>query len=117
VQWGSPAHAQNPQDPNAKVFRCAPDRDQREEIDRAVRDHFATFYQNDCQGFQSGRSFDIQMEQIRVQGKSAFVSYVVAFFETCEEGAPISELSRHKEYWVRGTSGWEPEEIAARSAH
>ena len=132
ILWGvnrdSPAKAQSPQDPStlvpaaslafgaaadshAKVPRCAPDRDQREEIDRAIRDHFATLYQNHCRGFESGRIFDIQMEEIRIQGKSAIVSYALVLFETCEEGAPLSEVSRHKERWIRGTNGWEPEEI------
>jgi hypothetical protein len=57
------------------------------------------------------------MEEIHIQGKSAIVSYVIVFFETCEEGAPLSEVSRHKEHWIRGTNGWEPEEIAPRVAH
>jgi hypothetical protein len=123
ILWGvnrdSSAKAQSPQDPptlvpaaNAKVFRCAPDPDQREEIDRAIRDHFAALYQNYCRGFESGRVFDIQTEEIRLQGKSAIVSYVLVFFATCEEGAPLSGVSRHKEHWIRGINGWEPEEIA-----
>jgi hypothetical protein len=132
ILWGVnrawPAKAQSPQDPstlvsaaslvfgapadsNAKVFRCASDQDQREEINRAIRDHFEALYQNHCQGFESGKIFDIQMEEIHIQGKSAIVSYVIVFFETCEEGAPLSEVSRHKEHWIRGTNGWEPEEI------
>jgi hypothetical protein len=133
VILGSSARAQNPRDPsvlvptapdardaavdpNAKVSRCARDRDRREEIDRAIRDHFATLYQNYCRGFESDRIFDIQMEEIRIQGDSAIVSYVLVLFETCEEGAPLSEASRHKEHWIRKTNGWEPEEIAPRLA-
>jgi hypothetical protein len=130
---GLQARAQNPQDPavfvpapvareagadpNATVFQCARNRNRREEIDRAIRDRIATLYPNCAQAFESGRIFDIQMEEIRIQGKSAIVSYVLVFFETCEEGAPLSEVSRHKEHWIRGTDGWEPEEIAPRSVH
>jgi hypothetical protein len=133
VILGSSARAQNPQDPsvlvptapeardaaadpNAKVCRCARDRNRREGIDRAIRDHFATLYQDYCRGFESGRIFDIQMEEIRIQGNSAIVSYVLMLFETCEEGAPLSEASRYKEHWIRRANGWEPEEIAPRSA-
>ena len=87
--WGS----------SAQASRCAPD----QEIDRAIRDHFATNY---CRG--SGRSFDIQIDEIRMQGKSAIVSYALVLFESCEEGSPVIEVSQHKERWIRGTSGWEP---------
>jgi hypothetical protein len=97
-------------DPNAKVFLCAP-ADLHDEIDRALRDHFATRYQNYCHSLESGRIIDIQTEDIRVQGKSAIVSYVIVFFESCEEGAPIAQVSRRKEHWTRETNGWGPEEV------
>jgi hypothetical protein len=87
--WGS----------SAQASLCAPD----QEIDRAIRDHFATNY---CRG--NGRSFDIQIDEIRIQGKSAIVSYALVFFESCEEGSPVIEVSPHKERWIRGTNGWEP---------
>jgi hypothetical protein len=101
-------------DPNAKVIQCTWDRNRREEIDRAIRDRIATLYPNCRQSFEGGRIFDIQMEDIRVQGNSAIVSYVLALFENCEEGAPVYEASRHKEHWIRGAKRWELEEIAPR---
>jgi hypothetical protein len=116
VNRGSSARAQKPQELVPAAVRCAPDRDQREEIDRAIRDHFATLYPNYCRGFESGQIFDIQMEEIRIQGKSAMVSYLLVFFESCEEGAPLSEVSRHEEHWIKGTNGWESEEMTPRSA-
>jgi hypothetical protein len=133
VILGSSAQAQNQQDPlglvrtrpggrdagadpNSKLFRCARDRNRldREEIDRAIRSRIETLYPNYCRGFESGRIFDIQMEEICIQGNAATVSYVLVLFETCEEGAPY-EASRHKEKWIRRTKGWERGDVGPRS--
>jgi hypothetical protein len=133
VILGSSAQAQNPQDPlglvrtppggrdagadpNSKLFRCARDRNRlaREEIDRAIRSRIETLCPNYCRGFESGRIFDIQMEEIWIQGNAATVSYVLVLFETCEEGAPY-QASRQKENWIRRSKGWEREDVGQRS--
>jgi hypothetical protein len=103
-------------DPNSKDFPCARDRNRlaREEIDRAIRSRIETLYPNYCRRFESGRVFDIQMEEIRMRGNAATVSYVLVLFESCEEGAPY-EASRQKENWIRRTKGWEREDVRPRA--
>ena len=90
----------------AAISRAAPEDHAREELDRAIRARMEALYSNFCRGFESGRVFDIQNEEIRFQGNVATVSYVLVVFESCEEGAPY-EATREKEVWIRMAKGWE----------
>ena len=77
----------------------------RAELDRSLRARIEAWFPNLCRGFESGRTFDIQDEQIQIEGNIAKVSYVLVVFESCEEGAPY-QASRETETWVRRANGW-----------
>jgi hypothetical protein len=97
--------------PSSKVSTCTGDQKECEEIDRHIRDRINYLYPNYCGASESGRIFDIQMEEIRIQGNAATVSYVLVLFESCEEGAPYRTCPQ-KERWVRRAKEWECEESA-----
>jgi hypothetical protein len=96
---------------SSKVSTCTGDQKECEEIDRGIRDRANYLYQNYCEPSESGRIFDIQMEEIRIQGNAATVSYVLVLFESCEEGAPYRTCPQ-QERWVRSIKEWEFKENA-----
>lgn len=84
-----------------------PEGDQaREELDHAVRARIETSHPTFCARFGDGRTFDIQDEEIRLQGNVARISYLLVLFVSCEEGAPY-EAIRLSETWVRNAKAWE----------
>ena len=81
----------------------------RAELDRAIRARLEASYPDFCQGLGSGRIFDVQNQEIRIDGNTATVSYVLVVFESCEEGAPYQAF-RETETWIRRTNAWKPVE-------
>jgi hypothetical protein len=57
----------------------------------------------------AGLRFDIEDEDIRLQGQVASVTYTLVEFESCEEGAAYDK-SRHTETWIRKSAKWEKAE-------
>jgi len=72
----------------------------RAELDRAIRARLEGSYPDFCRRFGSGRIFDVLDEEIRIDGDTATVSYLLVVFDNCEEGAPYSGF-RETETWIR----------------